>query len=656
MIVDTTHSVATNVHGLPWDAAHWTGGFWNEVVRTNDERTVPFLEHMFDSPDISHIVENFRICAGEHTGDHAGTVFGDGDFYKWIEAATYTAERNGDKQLHARIDAYIDLIGRAQRSDGYLSTKQIISETGPLADINDFEIYNMGHLFTAACVHTRLTGETRFLEIAEKAAGCLESIYAHAEQKGMVKTAVCPSHYMGLLELYRTTGNPRYLVLAKKAIALRDSVEDGTDDNQDRQKLLDQREIKGHAVRANYLYAGVADLFLETGDAPYLKVLHSVWNDLVTRKIYITGGCGALYNGASPYGDFFHHQLVHQAYGYPYQLPNITAYNETCANVGLVLWAYRMFLIEPQARYFDIMEQTILNAVLAGVSVDGTRFFYENMLRRAKNIDVPLVWPLTRKGYISSYCCPPNLTRLLSESSEYIGCVSEDSLYLGLYGDARIHLVLDNGLDCFVREETEYPYDGEISLTLENVAKAAPFHVNVRVPSWCRKGNICLPNGNTVPLPEDASGTFFPVQWDAQDVRDGNKLVIRLQMDACFVIADTRVEEDVNQAAVMRGPLVYCMERVDNPDAFDSLVFDCGMQWKPVPGAIGGRACCLLDGTAVSLSLRKNGDGLYQQLHIDSGTEVPVRLIPYALWDNRGEGEMKVFLPLTYHSVRRSCT
>ena len=482
MLTDTTRSPYAKVHALDGMKVKWTGGLWKERFDTCANSTVPQLKRMFDSKEISHVVENFKICAGDAEGDFDGTVFGDGDFYKWMESAIYVAYQTDNQKLKDEIEDYIDLIGRAQQSDGYLSTKQIIGERNGngisrMGDINDFEVYNFGHMFTAACVHKRITGKNNFLVIAVKTADYLENLYEEAERTGEVQTAVCPSHYMGLVEMYRTTGEERYLKLAKLSITLRDSVKNGMDDNQDKIPLKQHEKILGHAVRANYLYAGVADLCLEEKDTDYIEVLHKVWRSLVDKKLYITGGCGALYNGASPYGYFFDHQLVHQAYGYEYQLPNVTAYNETCASLGGVFWAYRMFQLEPKAEYFDILERMMLNTNLAALSLDGKRFFYENMLRRAKELDYKLIWPLTRSEYILSYCCPPNLARTVAQSSEYAYLTSDNGVWTGMYGASEAQIKLKNGGEFTLVQETDYPFDGKIRFTAKDIKTNAPVHL-----------------------------------------------------------------------------------------------------------------------------------------------------------------------------------
>lgn len=649
MLTNTTNSPNAKVSPLPWNAVDWAGGFWADAVASNTAGTIPHLQAMFESKDISHVLENFRICAGEAKGSFDGTVFGDGDFYKWMEAAVYSAAKSGNQTLLDKLDEYIDLIGRAQLDDGYISTKQIIGEkenngVSRLGDINDFEVYNFGHLFTAACVHSRITGKNNFLAIAEKAAGYLEQLYRTGAESGEVQTAVCPSHYMGLMELYRTTGNTRYLDLAELAITLRDSVKNGLDDNQDRIPLKQHDKIIGHAVRANYLYAGVADLCLEKEDAAYMDVLHKVWDNLIHQKLYITGGCGALYNGASPYGQFFYHQLIHQAYGYEYQLPNVTAYNETCASVGSVLWAYRMFQLEPKAEYFDVIERTMLNVNLAAVSLDGKKFFYENMLRRAKELPYELIWPLTRSEYILSYCCPPNLARTVAESSEYAYAVSGDTLWTGMYGASRAAVCLPDGISFDLKQETDYPYNGMIRFTVENLS-GGTFTLNLRIPGWVQSGSVSQ-NGQTVQLNPAHSASYYPVR-----ITENTVITLQLDMPVRLTVSHPLVEENTNQAAVERGPLVYCIE---SPDAslhtLDDLMLDPAAQFEPVPFEIAGRHVTALEGDALCIcrSESYDADALYQSLSCTGLKPARIRMIPYFAWDNRGYGEMKIWLPVAY--------
>lgn len=663
MLTDTGKSPYAKAVPLSSTAARWTGGFWKAVEDTVFFATVPELKSMFDSPDISHVVENFRIAAGEKDGEFAGTVFGDGDFYKWLEAAMYRAVKTGDEKLLNEIDSYIDLIGRAQQDDGYLSTKQIIGERSQngvrrMGDINDFEVYNFGHLFTAAALYFRLTGKKNLLAIASKTADYLSGMYDRAEKNGEVQTAVCPSHYMGLIELYRATGEERYLSLARRAIALRDSVKNGLDDNQDRIPLLEHRYIHGHAVRANYLYAGLADLYLEDGKEEYKVVLDRVWKDLLSHKIYITGGCGALYNGASPYGNFMNHQLIHQAYGYAYQLPNVTAYNETCANVGLVMWAYRMFLAEPKAEYFDVIERVMLNTNLAAVSLDGLRFFYENMLERDRKLEYSLIWPLHRTNYITSYCCPPNLARALCEGTEYIYTRSGDTVYTGLYGECEAALSLDSA-EFVLEQKTAYPYDGAITFSARDVRRDGPFRLALRIPVWARKGEILLKEGGkeeTIALTPADSGSYRIISISsAADF----SLRLSLPMEARLTAANPMVEEDRGKAAIERGPLVYCMETADCPDGVRSLhqlSVSADAAFSPEMVTIGDREVMALKGTMKVLPEAPEGE-LYYRVKAVEGKRVPVRLIPYFAWDNRSEAadasdgpddEMLVWFPIAW--------
>ena len=646
MLTDTSASPYARVSAVPYRDVSWTRGLYKERFDTVAVVTVPHLQRMFEEKDISHVVENFRIAAGDAEGDFDGTVFGDGDFYKWFEAAIYTAVKKDNKALLAQLEDYIALFSRAQQEDGYLSTKQIIGEKqgkGPMrqGDINDFEVYNMGHMFTSACLYFRLTGKDSFLNVAEKAAGYLKSLYEEAARTGEVKTAVCPSHYMGLIELYRTTGKKDYLKLARLSVQLRDSVKNGLDDNQDRLPLKRHRKIIGHAVRANYLYAGLADLYLEEGDPDYRAVLEAVWEDLITRKIYITGGCGALYNGASPYGNFFHHQLVHQAYGYEYQLPNVTAYNETCASLGGVFWAWRMFLMEPKAEYMDMLERMILNVNMAGISLDGKKFFYENMLRRAKKLDFELLWGQERTEYITSYCCPPNLARTLAQTTEYAYGTDESGIWTGLYGANDARFTLKNGAAFTLKQETDYPFGGRIAFAVSE-SNGLPFTLHLRVPAWAENAAVTV-NGETKPLNAGA--------YAALDAGPGFACVLDLRMSPRLTVGHPLIEEDRNQAAVEAGPLVYCIESADVEEDVElsNLLLPANASFQPEKLTVAGRTVNAYETTL--LCREKQPDGLYHPLRHETLRPVRARLIPYYAWDNRGMGEMMIWLPLAWREV-----
>ncbi len=635
MLTDTSKSKYAKVTPIGSESMEWTDGFWKDAVDKCTSVTVPHLQNMFEAEDISHVLENFRICA--NPDDHRpydGTVFGDGDFYKWMESAMYAANANKDEKLFAKLEEYVQLIAKVQLPDGYISTKQIIDERngtgGRMKDINEFEVYNMGHLFTAACVYYRITGKDSMLNVAKKAAKWLHGMYLEAKEKDEVQTAVCPSHYMGLIEMYRTTGDTEFLELAKLAVELRDSVKNGLDDNQDRLPLKTHKKIVGHAVRSTYLYAGVADLYAEDGDEEYFEMLKRVWRNMVDKKMYITGGIGAIYNGASPYGYFFAHDLIHQAFGYEYQLPNVTAYNETCASLGLVFWAYRMFLIDPKAEYMDVLERAMLNVNLAAVSLDGQSFFYENVLRRTKKLDYRLIWRLRRAKYILSYCCPPNLARTIAESGEYAYTTSADTVYLGMYGASKAHVKLDN-TEFDLKQSTQYPYDGNIVLTANNITGDNTAKIAIRVPGWVKSGKIAA-EGRTIELTKKCAGTYIIV--DISDLASA-EIVIDFDMPVRLTTAHPLVEECVNQVAVERGPLVYCIETPDvEIDTLDSLLISPSTQFTPVSYQIKDRMVTALE-CELLCKKKASSDELYETLEFDGFDKVKARFIPYFAWDNR---------------------
>lgn len=650
MLLDTRKSPLAKVYSIPHKDIKLSEGFWKERVDICANITIPHILSLFEDPDIFHVVENFKIAAEEAEGDFRGTPYGDGDFYKLLEGASYIAYKLDNEVMRQQLDDYIALIGRAQQDDGYISTKQIIGERQDTdvsrhGDIEDFEIYNFGHLMTAACQHKRLSGKNNFLDIAIKAANYLVNMYDEAAKLGTVQTAVCPSHYMGLIELYRTTGDKKYLNTARLAIELRDKVENGTYDNQDKIPLAQHEKILGHAVRATYLYAGLADLYLEEQNKTYKKVLDRVWNNLTEKKLYITGGCGALYNGVSPYGLFWEDQKVHQAFGYEYQLPNVTAYNETCASMGNILWNYRMFAAEPQAKYFDIIERTMLNLALGAVSLDGDKYFYQNMLRRANKLDYELIWPLTRSHVISCFCCPPNLSRFIMESEEYMYMMSHNAVYVGMYGASKANLEFDNGTSVKLVQQTDYPWDGAIAFTPKDLVGEG-FTLKVRIPGWVESGYVQMGNQRRQLSRENAESYMdFHIRTSEDIVK------VNFDMPVRYTVAHPLAEEINNQVAVERGPLVYCMESYDvQVDTLDDILFLSNAQYSLKKYSIKGTRVIALESEGAILEQEDNDrEALYQPLKAIGYKKIPVRLIPYFAWDNRGQGEMRIWTPILYN-------
>jgi uncharacterized protein len=485
-----------------------------------------------------------------------------------------------------------------------------------------------------------LTGKSEFLNLARKTADFLCEAFRNPTPE-LARNSVCPSHYMAVVDLYRTTGELRYLELANKFLKMRNLVSDGDDDNQDRIPFSEQREALGHAVRANYLYAGAADFLLETGDKGFRESLDAIWENLVEKKMYITGGCGALYDGASPDGSSDQSSIsrVHQAYGRNYQLPNITAHNETCAAIGNVLWNWRMFEATGDARYVDVLETALYNAVLAGVSLDGTKYSYANPLRQMDPLPTKLRWSRERVPFVTSYCCPPNVLRTIAEVGGQAYSVSDRAIWINLYGANRLSTSVD-GNSLAIVQETQYPWEGKVAITLKE-CPSTEFSLRLRIPGWANDATVKV-NGsirNVAARP----GSYAEVhrKW-----KMGDSVELNLPMKATLIEANPLVEEARNQVAIMRGPVVYCLESPDLPK--DVHVQDV---------SIGADAELtsrfdknLLNGIAVveaKCVVRSTGywDGkLYRPLGSAPGHEIDAKFIPYYAWANRGASEMSVWL------------
>ena len=646
-VVDDGQSPFAKVRSVGLAESRWTSGFWADRCELCRTVMIPSLERLMQGTNYSQFYRNFQITAGLVPGHSRGASFNDGEFYKLLEAASAILAVTNDPVLRRELDEQIAVIGQAQRTNGYLDTwvqlhaAETNSGAVPFRDRNNFEVYNLGQLFTAAVMHYRATGQTNLLAIACKAADCLDITFQHPTPE-LAVNVVCPSHYMGLVELYRATGQRRYLLLAEKLLALRSLDKDGGSDNQERIPLADQVEAEGHAVRANYFYAGAVDVYLETGDASLFKPLETIWTNVITEKMYITGGCGALYDGAAPDGSKDQKNItrVHQAYGRNYQLPNLTAHNETCANIGNALWNWRMFLATGAARHMDVVELELYNSVLSGVSLDGTNFFYTNPLRVTDPMPVALRWPRVRVPYVSSFCCPPNLVRTIAESADYAYAKSDGALWVNLYGSSSLTTEV-NGEAIQVAQETDYPWNGRVRLKIVS-AGAQPVALKLRIPDWAAGASVRL---NLGPAEDGGQpGHYFEIRrvWQPGDMVD-----LDIPMPVRLMAANPNVEEDINHLAVQRGPVVYCLESQDLPPGVklaDLLISGTSAWIEPYDQH-------LLDGVVVlqgSMLARQpqpwNGR-LYQEYQPSELKPIKVKLIPYSVWQNRGPSEMSVWLP-----------
>jgi len=597
--------------------------------------------------DRSQFLHNFRIAARVVVGQHRGPDWNDGDCYKWLEAAAAVYAVTRDESLLKQMEEAVRVIALAQRDDGYLHTPVLIRQVQgdmsavPFQNPLNFEMYNFGHLFTAACVHRRATGRDDLLKVAIKAADFLDRAFENPTST-LARNHVCPSHYMGTIELFRETGHEKYLRLATKFLSLRDLVTDGTDDNQDRVPFRQQTQAVGHAVRANYLFAGAADLFAETGDRTLLEPLNAVWDSVTRRKLYITGGCGALYDGASPDGSSKQKQItrVHQAYGRDYQLPNATAHNETCASIANVMWNWRMLQITGESRFADVLERSLYNASLAGISLDGRRFFYTNTLRQLDEMPVPLRWSRRREPFISCFCCPPNLVRLVAEVSNYAYGHNGDDLWVHLYGSNELRIG-EGGSNWSLTQTTDYPWSGDTTLTIHS-APSHPATLRLRIPAWAEQSRLAI-NDESDETPESGSYHRLHRQWLA-----GDRVVLRLPMRPRLMQSHRLVEETRNQVAVQRGPLVYCLESSDLPTnvKVSEIAIPRGIILTPKFERELLDGVTVLEGEALAETTSDEADDLFHELRTTAPRPLKVRFIPYFAWANRAPSEMSVWLPL----------
>jgi uncharacterized protein len=648
-LVNTSASPHVKFQNLDLDAVRWTGGFWSQRFELCREVTIPTMLQVMQKPDNSANFQNLKVAAGLAEGKFFGNNWSDGDCYKWIEAAAAVYGVTGDPELDRTMDHWIDVIAKAQAPDGYISTQIQLTDVQRWQEVKYHELYNMGHLLTAACIHHRVTGKDNFLGVARKLGDYLCETFL-PRPKELAHFGFNPSNIMGAAELYRTTGDPKYLRLAKTFVDMRGSAPGGSDQNQAKVPLRQEQEAVGHAVTAAYLWCGAADVYAETGEQALLDALSRLWQDVTERKMYITGGTAALHAGEADRRLLrrWPRDSVHEAFGAPYQLPNRTAYNETCANIAHAMWNWRMLALTGDAKYAEVMERVLYNSMLSGIGIEGRDFFYTNPLLRIDgqpllSNDSAARWSdTTPASPLRCFCCPPNVARTLAELNGWAYGISRDDVWVHLYGSNVIDSRLPGGGELRLVQQTQYPWDGQVTMAVEK-APERDLALRLRIPGWAQGATIQV-NGQAAGVEiKPLSYVELRRHWTA-----GDTIRIDLPMEIVMFEAHPLVEETRNHAAVMRGPVVYCLESVDLPAevALDDVRLPREPSWQARHDASLLRGMTVLETEARQLPESSHASALYRPLPTGATDRIPLRLIPYFAWSNRGPSEMAVWIPL----------
>lgn len=612
------------MRAVPMSQVEIRDQFWEPRQQTNRSITVP---HLFSELERAGNIPNLRLAAERKREGYQGPVYMDSDLYKAMEAAAYVLQLYPDDPIREKLDEVIGILERAQTPEGYLNSYfQVVAPERRWTNLrDDHELYCAGHLIEAAVAHYEATGSDRLLKVAARYADYIDSVFGDAPGK---RLGYCghPEIELALFRLYRATGEKRYRDLArffllnrgKKIFAQEHNIPleqyDGTI-WQDNVPLTEHREIVGHAVRAAYLFAGATDLVAETGDERVLQMLLGVWENTISRRTYITGGIG--------------NEARHEGFTKDYDLPNRTAYQETCASIALIFWAHRMGLLLEEARFFDALERALYNGALAGIALDGKNFYYVNPLESDGTHH--------RRPWYACACCPPNIARLIASLGGYLYAQTDSDLWVNLYVESRAKLSL-SGREVVLQVRTNYPWEGTIEV---QVVEGAPveFGLHLRIPDWCAQPRLTL-NGKPLPLEIQKGYAVVRRHWQPED-----RLTLELPMTPVWMEAHPRVEADRWQVAIQRGPLVYCLEEIDQPAPLERMAVDTTSplryRWEPNLlngiGVIEGGAVVLDDDSAW-------GNRLYRPLA--RRQRATFRAIPYYAWHNRQPCPMRVWMPV----------
>ena len=611
--------VNNTIQPVSFTSVKVTDDLWAPRIKRNHEVTIPIA---FGQSEKTGRIRNFKIAGGLEEGKFQSNYpFDDSDVFKIIEGASYSLQTFPDPALETYLDTLIYYIGLAQEDDGYIYTYRTIMGNGShpwigtkrweKTHILSHELYNIGHMYEAAVAHYQATGKRTFLDIAIKSANLVNRDF------GWGKIESYPGHQeieIGLVKLYRATGNREYLDLAKFFLDVR---ENGEEYNQAHKKVTEQTVAVGHAVRAAYMYTGMADVATLTNDSGYVNAIDKIWQDVVYKKLYLTGGIGS--TGGN------------EGFGKPYDLPNMSAYCETCASIANVFWNYRMFLLHGSSKYYDILERTLYNGLLSGVSLSGDHFFYPNPLESSGQHK--------RQEWFGCACCPSNLCRFIPSVPGYVYTKTRNRLYVNLYMDNTAKIELD-GKTVEVIQQTKYPWDGKVEMTI-TPDFPSKFTLCLRVPGWAQneavpgdlyhylnnnENEIVLKiNGKAKEYSPDKGYLIISRKWKKGDIVELN-----MPMPVRKVIAHKNVEADIDKVAIQKGPIVFCAEGIDQKDNHVlNLVYD------PETTLESEYRSELLNGVQIIIGEAK------------STKHLPLTLIPYHVWANRGSGEMMVWLPTT---------
>ena len=635
---------------LPITAVRISDKFWAPRVETNRTRTLETVrQRLIEAGNI----ENLKIAAGKSQAKYRGPFWADSDVYKWIEGAAYSLVLHRDPDLEAKVDEVIAYIAAAQQRDGYINTyfQLVQPEARWTFEAFGHEMYNAGHMFEGAVAHYEATGKRTFLEVAIKNADYIDGVFGPGKREGQ------PGHQvieLALVKLYRATGEKRYLKLAQffldergqkpslfekeyerldpnprfeflgRMIGYRTLYDElfhrstgkiNTEYSQDHLPVRQQDKVVGHAVRAMYMYAGMADVAAETGDQAMMAALYRLYGDLTTKRIYVTGAMGA--SGSN------------EGFTTDFDLPNERAYGETCASIGLILWTQRMLGLTGDGQYADAMEQSLYNAFPAGVSLAGDLFFYTNPLYSSGKTQ--------RRQWFSVPCCPTNVVRILPSLGKYIYSQGQDALWVNLYVQGSATADVGNGKKLTIEQQSDYPWSGVARIKITDTP-GSPYGLNLRVPGWTQRTTFSV-NGKPEQPAIDKGYAKLRRQW-----KTGDTVEVTLSMDVQRIQANPRVAEDRGKVALRRGPVIYCLEQVDQQQDLDRFVLPMSSKLESRFDATLLGGVTTLTGTAKLRPEITWSDRLYQTAPAELTGTAPVRAVPYCTWNNRGAGKMAVWV------------